>query len=256
MRKTLLLFLWFCIGFAGSAQFISPYQLSKPVDQPIVLGSLVLLSSSYFAGTTFKLPPESSLAALNRNDVNIFDRSATYQHSKAAASVSDAFLYSSIGLPLLHLINKNCRKDYRKIALIHGEVLFADLAVTELFKETVHRKRPLLYDPTVPLITKYTKDNFASFFSGHTSTVAAMSCCFATVFTQYNPGSKATPAVWALCAALPAATGALRYAAGKHYFTDILTGYAVGALIGVGVPYLHSVKLKFNRREPKSGPTG
>ncbi len=248
MKKIGLLLLCFYTCFAGHGQFVSPYKLSKPVDQPICLGSSVLLVSSYFGGTTLKLPSQASIASLNRNDINIFDRSATYQHSKVSGTVSDALLYSSIGLPLLHLLNKNCRKDYCKIVTIHAEVLVMDLAFTELLKETVRRKRPLLYDPTVSMSTKYNKDNFKSFFSGHTSTVAAMSFCFATVFAQYNPNSKAKPAVWALCAALPVATGALRYAAGKHYLTDIITGYAVGALIGVGVPYLHSIKRKYNQR--------
>ena len=182
----------------------------------------------------------------------MFDRSATYQQSGASGKASDAFLYSSIGLPLFHFLNKNCRKDYFKIVTIHAEALLLDLSVTEAFKEGIHRKRPLMYDPTIPLNAKYTRDNFKSFFSGHTSTVATMSFCFAAVFAQYNPDSKAKPAIWALCAALPAATGALRYAAGKHYFTDILTGYAVGALIGVGVPYLHSIKRKYNRAKPDS----
>ena len=132
----------------------------------------------------------------------------------------------------------------------YAEALLLDLAVTEAFKESIHRKRPLLYDPAIPISTKYKRDNFLSFFSGHTSTVATMSFCFAAVFAQYNPNSKAKPAIWALCAVLPAATGALRYAAGKHYFTDIITGYVVGALIGVGVPYLHSVKRKYNKAKP------
>ncbi len=248
MKSIVLLFLCLSSSIMVSGQFVSPYKFQKQLDQPICLGTLVVLGASYFVGTSWKLPPEASIATLNRNNVNIFDRSATYMHSKQAGTASDVFLYSSIGMPLLHLFNKNCRKDYGKIAALNAEVLVMDLSVTQLFKVTVRRKRPLLYNPSIPLSTKYTKDNFTSFFSGHTSTVAAMSYCFATVFTQYSPGSKAKPVVWALCAALPVVTGLLRYAAGEHYFTDIITGYAVGALIGAGVPYLHGIKRKYNQR--------
>ena len=243
----LLLCIYFCL--TGWAQFVSPYKLSKPLDHPLSQGSIVLLGTAYCIGQTWSLPPKVSIENLNRNSVNIFDRGATYQHSKIAGNISDACLYTSIGLPLLQLINKNCRKDIGKLAVINGEVLVLDLGVTELFKETVRRKRPLLYNAAIPVDNKYVKDNFKSFFSGHTSTVAAMSFCFATMFAQYNPHSKAVPAVWALCAALPAATGVLRYAAGEHYWTDIITGYAVGALIGVGVPYLHSINRKYNRKK-------
>ena len=249
MKNMVLLLLCYCYLATASAQFVSPYNLSKPVDQPICLGSLVLLSTSYFVGTSWNLPPKATIVNLNRNSINVFDRGATYQHSKVAGSISDVCLYSSMGLPLLQLINKNCRKDIGKIALINAEVLVTDLSVTELFKETVRRKRPLLYNAAVPLDSKYTKDNFKSFFSGHTSTVAAMSFCFASVFAQYNPHSKAIPAVWALCAAIPAATGVLRYAAGEHYWTDIITGYALGALIGAGIPYLHSIHRKYYIRK-------
>jgi PAP2 superfamily len=255
MKKISIFSFCFCLALQLAAQFVAPYKISKPLDEPIFLGSFTLLTTSYFAGSTWKLPPQSDIANLNRNDVNIFDRSATYQHSVSSAKASDALLYSSIGLPLLHLLNKNCRHDYFKIVTIHAEVLVADLAVTELFKESIHRKRPFMYDPAVPVSAKYTRDNFTSFFSGHTSTVAAMSFCFATVFSQYNPDSKIKPLVWTLCAALPAATGVLRYTAGKHYFTDIITGYAIGALIGVGVPYLHSIKRKYNRQVTATAPS-
>ena len=64
---------------------------------------------------------------------------------------------------------------------------------------------------------------------------------------ENRANSKLKPMVWSLCAALPVLTGVLRYKAGKHYWTDVLVGYVVGAAIGVAVPYLHSVKLKFNR---------
>jgi membrane-associated phospholipid phosphatase len=46
---------------------------------------------------------------------------------------------------------------------------------------------------------------------------------------------------------MPLTTGLMRYKAGKHFWTDVLIGYAVGALVGVGVPALHSTSL-WNRR--------
>ena len=247
MKRFLILFLCISCTSISQAQFVSPYKLSLAVDIPISSNSVALLGTSYLIGTSWNIPSKESIATLNRSDINPLDRGATYQHSKIAGYFSDAALYSSIGLPLLQLINKNSRKDFGKVAAINAEVIVLNLAVTDLFKETIRRKRPLLYNPDVPIDAKYTKDNFKSFFSGHTSTVASMSFCFATMFAQYNPNSKAKPAVWVLCAAFPAITGILRYKAGEHYWTDIITGYAVGALLGVGVPYLHNVKLKINR---------
>jgi len=38
---------------------------------------------------------------------------------------------------------------------------------------------------------------------------------------------------------MPAVTGYLRYEAGRHFPTDILGGYALGALTGVLIPIMH-----------------
>ena len=40
---------------------------------------------------------------------------------------------------------------------------------------------------------------------------------------------------------LPAVTGYLRFKAGKHFPTDIIVGYGVGATIGYLVPELHKL---------------
>jgi hypothetical protein len=228
--------------------FQSPFKLSLGIDLPISLNAVGLGAGSFILGLDKKPPTEQSILKLNRSEVNRFDRGATYQYSKVAGYSSDACMYLSMGLPLLHLANKNSRKDFGKITLMYAEVFVLNTAITNLLKETVARKRPLLYNPDVPMASKLKKDNLKSFFSGHTSTTASMSYFFAYTFHMYNPGSKWRPVVWSLSAALPIVTGLLRYKAGKHYWTDIITGYVVGAIIGVGVPWLHSTALKVNRR--------
>jgi membrane-associated phospholipid phosphatase len=75
-----------------------------------------------------------------------------------------------------------------------------------------------------------------------------MSFCFAKMYADYNPDSKLKPMVWSLCAVLPVIPGVLRYKAGKHYWTDVIAGYAAGALVGIVTPYVHSTSLKFNRQ--------
>ena len=248
-QKIILVALCFQLCFFSKAQtpFTSPYKLSLAVDIPLGTNAFGLLGTSYLLGTTHSLPSQGSILKLDRNSINKFDRGATYQNSKTCAYISDATMYAAIALPLLHLINPNSRKDFGKIAVMTAEVFALNIAVTNLFKETIHRPRPLVYNPDVPMAKKLKKDNFKSFFSGHTSTVSSMSFFFAATYATYNPNSKLKPMVWSLCAALPVLTGVLRYKAGKHYWTDVLVGYVVGAAIGVAVPYLHSVKLKFNR---------
>ncbi len=237
----------FTLQLAQAQQFVSPYKLSTQVDIPLAFTSVSFLTGGYLIGTTHKLPPREQLLNLNRTEVNRFDRGATKQNSRIAAYTSDALLYASIALPLAHLANRNSRKDFGKVAAMGAEVFVLNLGVTELVKNAVGRKRPLLYNPEVPIERKWKRDNFKSFFSGHTSTVSAMSFYFAQTYADYNPNSKLKPMVWSISAALPLITGLLRYKAGKHYWTDVIVGYAVGALIGIGVPYLHRTILPMNQ---------
>ena len=77
--------------------------------------------------------------------------------------------------------------------------------------------------------------------------------CFMTakIYQDYNPGKKSVPWVWAAAAVVPAATGIMRQQAGKHFWTDVVLGYALGAAIGVLVPELHRVGKK-KRAAPKA----
>ncbi len=249
MRKLYFIVLCIHLTLLSTAQsFTSPYKLSLAVDIPISTNGVALLGTSFMIGKTWALPSKESISRLNRDSVNKFDRSATRQNSKVAGYLSDAALYASVAMPLLQLINKNSRKDFGKVAAISGETFVVNLAFTDLLKETVKRKRPLLYNEKVPMDKKLKKDNFQSFYSGHTSTVSAMSFSFAEMYADYNPHSKLKPMVWSMCAAFPILTGVLRYKAGKHFWTDVITGYLAGAVVGLATPYVHRAGLGYNLR--------
>lgn len=217
----------------------SPYRLSVNTDVPIGLSAVSMFTASALLGSTKRLPPQQEILQLQRSEINRFDRGATFQYSPTISRISDATILLATALPLIHLATKNSRKDFGKVALMGAEVFMLNLAFTNLVKESVSRKRPLLYNEKVPIERKMKKDYFKSFFSGHTSTTSAMSLYFAQTYAHYHPNSKWRPMVWSLSAAFPLVTGILRYKAGKHYWTDILVGYAAGALVGIGVPYLH-----------------
>lgn len=111
----------------------------------------------------------------------------------------------------------------------------------------------------IGLNAKLTKSARYSFFSGHTSSAAAMSFFTAKVFSDYFPDSKWKPLVWTMAATLPALTGYFRIKGGKHYPTDVIMGYTVGALIGFFVPYIHQTKWKPKKEQDLSfrlQPTG
>lgn len=242
----ILLVVIYCGNLWGQAKVSdteSPYRLSWQVDVPIAataLGTgvayLVLHSQTAPLSVNY-------INSLNRNDVWEFERSATYNWSKPVATASDVLMYTSFALPLTLFADQRVRKDYLKFAVIYAETFALTAALTSLTKNLVRRPRPFVYNEQVDLHYKQEKDAQYAFFSGHTSMTAAMCFMTAKIFHDYNKGSKAVPWVWAAAATVPAVTGLLRQQAGKHFWTDIITGYAIGAAIGVLIPELHRVHL-------------
>lgn len=249
MRVLVLLILsLFLSGLSLQAQttFEKPYTLNWKTDVPFTLiGGGTTFTSLILHKNLEPLSPDQ-LNALDRSQVIPFDRKATYNWSPSAALASDILMYSSFAAPFTLLAGENTREDFGKLALIGAEVMLINVGLTNLFKQTVKRNRPYTYNPNAPQHYKLEKDARNSFFSGHTSVTASMYFMTATMYADYNPDSKWKPLVWSISATIPAFTGWLRVRAGKHFWTDVITGYMVGALVGFLVPHLHHKKFAFN----------
>lgn len=225
----------------------SPYVLNWRTDVPFsLIGTGTTISSLVLQKNLEPLTPEQ-IMNLDRADIPAFDRKASYNWSHGYATASDVLLYSSFAAPLTLLSGEQMRKDFGKFSLIYAEVFLINLGLTNLFKQTVKRSRPYTYNPNVPEHIKLEKDARNSFFSGHTSVTTSMYFMTATIFADYYPNSKWKPLVWSFSATIPAITGLFRVKAGKHFWTDVITGYLVGAMVGILVPRLHSTKFGFNQ---------
>jgi membrane-associated phospholipid phosphatase len=119
--------------------------------------------------------------------------------------------------------------------LLYSEAILIDGAVTEVAKWAVRRPRPYTYDARLG-----EADDDLSFFSGHTSWLAAASFSTArSIDLTTSPSLGARIGLYGSAAAVTAVMGAMRVAAGMHYPSDVLVGAAVGASIGWLVPELH-----------------
>jgi membrane-associated phospholipid phosphatase len=220
----------------------SPFRLHAPREIAwyggggAAIGTVLLLKNKMPVFT-----PEQ-IAALNITDVPGFDRWAARQYSGAARRASDVFWIGSTALPLALMLDPAVRRDAGTVGVVMGEVLFLNTALTMLTKQTFKRPRPFVYNPDAPLSKKVERDARRSFFSGHTSTVAAMSFGTAVIWSAYHPDSRWKPVVWSVAAALPVATGYLRMRGGKHYLSDVVAGVGSGLLCGWLVPKLHRKK--------------
>jgi len=202
------------------------------------IGVLLVTSSFLQSQNVVELTPEE-IDQLDRNDINSFDRPATFNSSYSAKTTSDVLLLSSLLLPVLPLIDKNMNDDKGKLLTMYFETFFLNYGITRLTKTISLRTRPLVYNEDVALDNKIKKKAKYSFYSGHSSTVASLSFLTASILNQYYRKRKFMPYVWASAAVLPMAVAYLRVESGKHFLTDVIVGYATGALVGLFIHKIH-----------------
>ena len=237
MKYFLLVFIAFTLSISPCHAQQKTYSLDKNKD--IVLTGLGLGLSILGTSMNTEGPLLEDINALNENDLWALDRSAIYNDSQTAQTLSDIILYTSVSMPFIIYSDKMCRSEGLTVGYMGFETFLLTFGVTQVTKSAVERYRPFTYNPDVPLDVKLGSGSRVSFFSGHTSVTTSMSFFAAKVITDLRPNSKYNWLVWTAGASAPALIGYLRYEAGKHFLTDVMVGYAVGAAIGYLVPAAH-----------------
>ncbi|SDM10788.1 Membrane-associated phospholipid phosphatase [Catalinimonas alkaloidigena] len=238
------------VTLVGQAQPPAPaeprlgsFEFRWELDVPLLVGGggLAILGE-YLAQETHPLTLQQ-LPSYERQQINGFDRVATFQNHAGAATATDILAAGAAVTPLLLLASREVRHDLIPVLVVYAETATTSMGFTNLIKASVLRVRPYVYNPEVPSERKRVPDARHSFFSGHTANTAAFSFLTAYMISKYSehPAVKAT--AWTGAALLPATVGFLRVKAGRHFPTDVLVGYAVGASIGVLIPHLHRLQL-------------
>lgn len=217
----------------------SPYALSWKKDAPLLGGGILGAGVSIWVQKGVKPYTPAQADLFKPGQVNSFDRKATRWYNKKAGKWSDYLFESSLLMPVALLADRPIREKGWQTGLIGLESLLWSSVLTAMTKALVLRPRPYMYNPDVPTSDKLSRDGRFSFFSGHTSGTACLSVTAAKIWTDYHPGNKWNPLVWGTALAWPAAVGFLRVKAGKHFPTDVLVGYAVGAACGWLIPQWH-----------------
>jgi len=231
------------IVFAASPDDF-PYQLSSRTDVPLALTAAVAGGSGLALQAIQPRAAREDIVALDRQDIPLFDRSATGHYSSTADNWSDIALRVSAvapGLLALPLLSKKEYPALLTLAVMYAEASSINLGFTSTVKALVRRPRPFNYSQDLSLEKKLAagKEGFRSFYSGHSSGAFCSAIFGATVFSDLYPESKFKTLVWGVSLAMATTTGILRYYAGKHYPTDIVTGACLGGLTGYLVPALH-----------------
>lgn len=221
---------------------LSPYSLNLTKELAIFGAGGAMLGISLILRNNMDPLTEEEVVLLDPMDINTFDRGAITRKQEMPAA--DLLLYCSLFLPLTFFAHEETRKDVGTLVVLAGEVFVFQLGLNYMAKVLAERTRPYCYNDNTSITEKTTVNAKLSFYSGHTSTTAAMSFFVARVFSDYlsNPNTKFI--IWTSAVIYPALTGLLRVDSGSHFPTDILIGYITGALIGYFIPVLHKSKLK------------
>jgi membrane-associated phospholipid phosphatase len=114
------------------------------------------------------------------------------------------------------------------------ETVAISQALSQIVKWSFGRQRPFVHfnnnNPPPG------QDDNLSFWSGHSA--LAFGITTSAGMLAHWRDDPYEPVIWGVGLTLSAATGYLRIAGDKHYFTDVITGTAVGVISGLTIPRL------------------
>jgi len=238
----LLILLW--VNTAHGQPDSGKIYFAKPLYE--LPASAALLTASSFG---FKALDKASsftaedLKKLDPGKVNAFDRNIIFKNpakAKTAQKNSDLFLNISIASPVILMLDKKIRKDWLDLLSLYAVTHVVDNAIYFISAFPVRRARPYTYNTAIPEEERIGKAKSNSFFSGHTSFSSTATFFLAKVFTDYHQvkGWKRI-GIYTIASVPPALVAYYRTEAGKHFRTDVILGFAVGAASGILVPELH-----------------
>lgn len=202
--------------------------------------------------TDYTIP---ELEALDKEDLFFADRFAAGYYSESLSKASDYPFYSSFALPFALLFDDSINNHSGQVIGLYIESLATTSAIFTITAGLVDRPRPLVFSEDAPLERRLRKTSKRSFYSGHVAASATALFFAAKVYSDFHPDSKLRPYLWTAAFAIPAGVGYMRLRAGKHYLTDIILGYGLGALTGYLVPHLHKRKDKNLQFYPSASST-
>jgi membrane-associated phospholipid phosphatase len=208
--------------------------------------TLVLLGGTLAA---VALAPEADPFSPRWTSKNGFDTSArsalvgSDRDMREAASLASDILLAGLGVGLAAdwlWQSRAGRYSFGHSAATDTSWVLGSLLATTSFKWIAGRQRPYVEPCSQSLLYVSscldTGDWNASFFSGHASLSATLAglICARRLALESRSGTD-----WAICGGAVATSGAvglLRVTADRHWMTDVLVGWSMGALFGYVLP--------------------
>ncbi|MFT4677937.1 MAG: membrane-associated phospholipid phosphatase [Flavobacteriales bacterium] len=227
------------IFLLASLSTAAQYSAYEPTKEWIKSGTtLVLFGGAQLIKYNVAPLTLGEIELLQVNQVNGFDRRTAGLWSPGHAKASDILMMASYAFPLSIAAFPDARKQWKTVGHLYFQTAVVTIALTETIKALVHRTRPYVYNDNVATHHKTERDARFSFVSGHTSTVAANCFLTASMYAKYSSNSLGKTLVWTGAALYPLLVGYMRIRAGKHFTTDVIGGYILGASLGLTMPWI------------------
>jgi hypothetical protein len=252
MALALASFLYACtVARHGGAQEPVPHRVALEMNLPVDIGvtaagTVIWAGSELFGG---KLASQDCRWC-DRNsdgsdDLNGFDSSIRkhlrWRNTSMANTLSSVFSFglaplAGTGIAALIAAHDDRLDEMPQDILIVAESTVITMTVAQGAKFSFARERPDVHARSAAEREALaTRGDNLSFFSGHASLAFSLATSAGTVASMRK--HRLAPLMW-IAGLSFATTGAyLRIAADRHYATDVLTGAAVGSVIGFSVPY-------------------
>ena len=239
------------------AQDSPPEPVYRVKPLPELAASAVGLGATIYAFQVINDKDRINVADYDRADVPGFDRWAfpeSFERAGEASAASDLGFYAGIGLPFALFVDPGARQEYFKVITMYFEAQAANgllYAASPLGPLFIDRARPNVYYPEQFEDGTTDGGDRNGFFSGHVSTTATGTFFTAKVLSDFHPewsgGTRAL--VYGLASLPPAYVSIQRVRALKHFPSDTVVGFAVGAALGILTPELHK---RWQRRHRSS----
>ncbi len=193
----------------------------------ILSGSAYLLQNKDFSSF-------ETVTKLNKENINIFDKSFVYNYNSDLKIASDITVYTSLALPILYsFFSEMTTKEIINYNFKYVQLQLLNTGINMWTKNIFTRYRPYAYDNNLDINKKMSSDARNSFYSGHT-TIAFGSAVFLAYSIENMDYSRLSKnLVWITSLGLASSTGILRVISGQHFLTDVLLGAVVGSGLAI-----------------------
>lgn len=207
---------------------------------------------------------QAELDGLDRNSIPSFDRWAldlNYADIEQYDKTSDYFMQAIFASTATLAFDKNIRRDALRLLTLYVETHAVTFSFYNysFFGPTFQNKiRPDAYYTDVPIETRMSGNSRNSFYSGHMASATASTFFMAKVYNDYHPEFSTFKkySLYGLACLPPLAVGYYRVKALKHFPSDVMVGFVVGAICGIAVPELHRFKKQAIRYGLTATPVG